>query len=48
MSRVNSQQMQIIAAFTFGIIFVSVILFLVFYTPHLDSNKMWVVHVVMS
>ncbi|HIE8865518.1 MULTISPECIES: DUF4019 domain-containing protein [Klebsiella] len=48
MSLVNYQQMQIIAAFTFGIIFVSVVLFLVFYTPNLDSNKMWVVHVVMS
>ena len=48
MSQVSSKNMQIIAAFTFGVVFVSVVLFLVFYTRNLDDNKMWVVRVVMS
>ncbi|HDG9790443.1 TPA: hypothetical protein ACHOYU_001054 [Raoultella planticola] len=48
MSQVNSKNMQIIAAFTFGVVFVSIVLFLVFYTKNLDDNKMWVVRVVMS
>lgn len=48
LEKISSKNLQIIAAFAFGVIFVSVILFLVFSSEDLNQNKMWVVRVVMS
>lgn len=41
---------QIIAAFVFGVIFVSVILFLTFFSHSvpLDDNRMWIIRIVMA
>lgn len=46
--RVGAKNLQIIAAFSFGVIFVSVILFIVFSGGEISNNKMWVIRVVMS
>lgn len=48
MANVDSKGLQIIAAFIFGVVFVSVILTLVFNTDIIDTNKMWVIKTVMA
>lgn len=46
--KVGAKNVQIIAAFIFGVIFLSVILYLVFSSEDLNQNRMWVVKVILS